>query len=181
MGRDARTPTLIVFGGLPGTGKTTLARALARDLGATYLRIDEIEQAIRDSGLNSEEVGVSGYRVGYALAESNLRLGAAVVADSVNPLRITRLSWRSVAEKASARIVEIEIICSDIVEHRRRVDSRHGDISGLLLPTWQQITERSYEEWDSDRIVIDTAHCSPEVASAQLSRAMAALGQRPGH
>ena len=99
MARDARTPTLIVFGGLPGTGKTTLARALARDLGATYLRIDEIEQAIRDSGLNSEEVGVSGYRVGYALAESNLRLGAAVVADSVNPLRITRLSWRSVAER----------------------------------------------------------------------------------
>lgn len=38
---------LIVFGGLPGTGKSTIARALARALRATYLRVDVIEQAIR--------------------------------------------------------------------------------------------------------------------------------------
>ncbi|HEY5227172.1 MAG TPA: AAA family ATPase, partial [Opitutaceae bacterium] len=143
---------LIVFGGLPGTGKTTLARALARDLGATYLRVDEIEQAMRDWGLTSDEVGVSGYCVGYALAESNLRLGAVVVADSVNPMRVTRASWRDVAERASVKIVEVEIICTDKVEHRRRAESRDGDISGLLLPTWQQITERSYDAWDRDRI-----------------------------
>ena len=31
--------TLIVFGGLPGTGKTTLARAVAEEHSATYLRI----------------------------------------------------------------------------------------------------------------------------------------------
>jgi adenylate kinase family enzyme len=37
---------LVVFGGLPGTGKTTLSRAVAEALGAVWLRIDAIEAAI---------------------------------------------------------------------------------------------------------------------------------------
>jgi predicted kinase len=43
--------TLIVFGGLPGTGKTTLARAVVQEHAATYLRIDTIEQTLRSSGV----------------------------------------------------------------------------------------------------------------------------------
>ena len=39
---------LIIFGGLPATGKTMIARELARQIGAVYLRIDSIEQAMRD-------------------------------------------------------------------------------------------------------------------------------------
>ena len=66
---------LIVFGGLPGTGKTTLARAFAQRRGATYLRIDTIEQALRSSEMLAGEVGPAGYMVAYALAEANLRLG----------------------------------------------------------------------------------------------------------
>ncbi len=58
---------LIVFSGLPGTGKTTLARALAQDWNATYLRIGEIEQALRSSGTLSGEVGPAGYMAAYAL------------------------------------------------------------------------------------------------------------------
>lgn len=37
---------LIAFCGLPGTGKTTLARSLAHCLQATYRRIDTIEEAL---------------------------------------------------------------------------------------------------------------------------------------
>ncbi|HEY6734138.1 MAG TPA: AAA family ATPase, partial [Roseiarcus sp.] len=40
---------LIVFAGLPGTGKSSVARELAGKLDAVWLRIDSIEQAIRDS------------------------------------------------------------------------------------------------------------------------------------
>ncbi|MGP1387028.1 MAG: AAA family ATPase [Thainema sp.] len=42
---------LYIFGGLPGTGKSSLAAALAHQRQAVYVRIDTIEQAIRNSGV----------------------------------------------------------------------------------------------------------------------------------
>ena len=54
---------LIVFGGLPGVGKTTLARAVARKMEAVYLRVDTIEQALRTSNMLQAEVGPAGYLV----------------------------------------------------------------------------------------------------------------------
>lgn len=60
-------PALVVLGGLPGVGKSTVARALLAQWQAVYLRIDTIEQALRDSGV---EVGTAGYRVAYALART---------------------------------------------------------------------------------------------------------------
>lgn len=59
---------LIVFSGLPGTGKTTIASDLATRISAVYLRIDTIEQAIRNSGVLAQDVGCSGYMVANELA-----------------------------------------------------------------------------------------------------------------
>src|SRR5262245_34491511 len=146
---------LIVLSGLPGVGKTTIARELAGRLGAVHVRIDSIEQALRNLG---REVTNEGYAVGQAVAADNLRLGRSVIADSVNPWPLTRDEWRAVAERAGVPSVDVEVICSDAVAHRRRVESRSPDISGHKLPTWEQVIERDYRPWDRDRIVIDTAH-----------------------
>jgi predicted kinase len=165
---------LIIFGGLPATGKTTLSRALARELGAVHVRIDTIEQAI--AAVTGEPVeDETGYRIGYAVAEDNLRLGRTVIADSVNPLQITRKAWRAVAERAGVPWIEVEIICSDAAEHRRRVETRDTDIAAARQLTWQDVATREYEPWDRAHVVVDTAERTMEACFAQLS---AALGTR---
>ena len=153
---------LIVFSGLPGVGKTVIAKELARRIGANYLRIDSIEQALRDSEVQS--LDDAGYRVGHAVAEDNLRLGCTVVADCVNPLTLTRDAWADVAKRAGVAVIEVEIICSDVREHRRRVETRVSDVPGVRPLTWDEVLSREYHSWERDRIVIDTAGCGPDQA-----------------
>ncbi|MBP2291581.1 AAA family ATPase [Azospirillum rugosum] len=159
---------LIVLGGLPGTGKTTIARALATRLGALHLRIDTIEHALR--GGADAEVGPHGYVVAYGVAADNLRLGNRVIADCVNPVRATREAWRATAERAGARLVEVEVVCSDPQEHRHRVETRRPDIDGFRLPSWAEVTGRDYEPWDRPFLVIDTAGRSVEACVAEVLR-----------
>lgn len=146
---------LYIFTGLPGTGKSTLAAALAQKCNAVYLRVDTIEQAMKSStGL---EVGPGGYDVAYEIAAENLGLGLDVVTDSVNSLKVTREAWRNAAIASKCSFVDIEIICSDRAEHRRRVESRTTTVKGLKLPSWEQVLARSYLKWTEHHIVIDTA------------------------
>ena len=145
---------LIILSGLPGVGKTTIARELARASGAVYVRIDSIEHALCRAGVRVEG---EGYAVAYAVAEDNLRSGRIVIADCVNPWPLTRDAWRAVAQRAGVAAVDVEIVCSDAAEHRRRVESRLPDLAGGTLPTWRDVVDRDYHAWDRDRLVIDTA------------------------
>lgn len=164
------TGLLIIFSGLSGTGKTTIARALAREIGAVHLRIDSIEQALRNAGVRVEE---EGYRVAYAVAADNLRLGRAVIADSVNPWPLTRDAWERVAVDSGSPFLNVEIVCSDLDAHRQRVESRDADIAGHVVPTWQEVRDRDYRPWDRDRLVIDTATVDVDQAVGRLRAAAA--------
>ena len=160
---------LIVLSGLPGVGKTAISRELARAIGAVHLRIDSIEQAMRAAGWRVEG---QGYEVAHAVAEDNLALGRTVIADCVNPWPLTRDAWRSVAQRAGVRIVEVEVVCSDLTEHRRRVESRSADIQGHELPTWQDVVARDYRPWSRARLVIDTARTSVADSVRMISQAL---------
>jgi predicted kinase len=166
---------LVVLSGLPGVGKTTIARQLAASTGAVHLRIDTIEHALRSAGARVEG---EGYRVAYAVAEDNLRLGRNVIADCVNPWPLTRDEWRSVAARAGVRTIDVEIVCSDVDEHRRRVESRSTDLAGCRMPTWSDVLERDYQPWSRERLVIDTARLNVERSVARILSAVSSNGGR---
>jgi predicted kinase len=174
---------LIALSGLPGVGKTTIALHVARDLAAVYLRIDSIEQSLHRTGWPVED---EGYNVAHAIAEDNLRLGRIVVADCVNPWPLTRREWQAVAERSRVSAIDVEIVCSDAREHRRRVEARAADIVGHTMPTWEEVVERDYRMWDSERIVIDTSRLSVEqsvqmIIEKVLSEGASAANQPPRH
>ena len=160
-------PTLYIFSGLPESGKTTLAQLVAQRLHSAYLRIDTIEQGLRD--LCTVYVQGEGYRLAYRIAADNLRLGMSVIADSCNPIEFTRREWEQIALEIQARHINIEVICSDIHEHRRRVENRMCTVPGMKLPTWKEVENREYHDWTVDRIVVDTSRSVPDCIDELLS------------
>jgi predicted kinase len=115
---------IVVIGGLPATGKSTIAIALARRTATPYIRVDRIEQAIVAWSPLTHPLGPVGYAIAHELALEQLQLGLDVIVECVNPLAITRDGWMGTAATASAVLIEVEVNCSDEAEHRQRVGTR---------------------------------------------------------
>ncbi len=110
----------------------------------------------RGCGIGFEPQG-EGYRLAYRIAADNLQAGLSVIADSCNPIELTRREWEAVAAENDALAINIEVVCSDRNEHRRRVEERTSEIAGLKLPTWKEVCAREYHPWTITHITIDTA------------------------
>ena len=159
-----------------GTGKSTLARRLAADRGSVYLRIDTIEQTLRDAGLALREPrrlpdrlrGRS--RQSWPWTRCCRRLGQSARD------RAQRLARRRGA--LQRRIRRVEVICSDAAEHRSRVEARSSDIPHLRLPTWSDVVQREYEPWDRPHIIIDTSGQSVGQSLAALERSLSPDNRR---
>ncbi|MHC3822370.1 hypothetical protein [Pseudomonas sp. G3-19] len=61
-------------------------------------------------------------------------------------------------------MLNIEVICSDRREHRRRVEQRQSDITGLTPPTWSSVANHEFEAWAQPILRLDTTSLSVDQA-----------------
>lgn len=162
-------PNLYIFSGLSGTGKSTLAKLLAERSGSFYLNTDTIDKVLNEPG----KLSSSGerYRMAHSIAGENLKLGLSVIIDCYNPCTLTRKAWENVAYESFARFVNIEVICSDEQEHKRRVLERHHH-APRDFPTWEDVKNQDYEPWHKEVIRVDTAGKRVDQAYFQLKEAV---------
>jgi len=85
-----------------------------------------------------------------------------VVGQVLHPL--LHATWADIAARSGVPLLNIEVICSDRREHRRRVEQRQSDIMGLTPPSWFSVVNHEYEAWTQPILCLDTANVSADQA-----------------
>jgi predicted kinase len=168
---------LIVMAGLPGSGQSTVAVGVARQLQCAMVSVDPIEAAMWRSGISrAQPTGLAAYVVAEAIAEQQLRFGHDVIVDAVNDVQPARQQWRDLAGRFGEAPIFVEVFCSDPVEHRRRLETRQRDLPGLLEPHWDSLAERKthFDEWTGARLKVDSM-CGLE---SSIERVIAEVARR---
>lgn len=118
---STRAPALILLSGLPGTGKSHLAAALASRYGLLVLRSDEVRKALYPTPRYTRTENGRVYLTCYALVETLLADGHALVFDATNLLKRGRRRAQMVAHARGARFLTIVTTSPpDVVADRLR-------------------------------------------------------------
>lgn len=164
---------MVVLSGLPGTGKSTIADAIARAWRLPVLSVDPIESAILRAGVErSFETGFAAYLVAESLADRYLASGVNPVIDAVNSMDEGRDMWRGLARSHGADMRVIECLLGDVRSHQERLSLRDRELA-IGEPSSADVERRRSEwrPWPEPHLTLDAA----ESAETNIARALAYL------
>lgn len=128
---------LVLVGGTPGTGKTTTAEAVGRELGWTVLSSDRVRKELcgvsprtpmgadLDSGLYSREWTERTYAELASRAERCLELGESVIVEATWSDPVRRDSMRALAQRTTADLMSFRCVLPDELADAR-IAARHS-------------------------------------------------------
>jgi len=187
--RRAR-PAVVLVGGLPGTGKSTLATGLAADTGWSLLRSDEIRRELQPAARSSMPRHASGPGTGRYSPEAvgsvyeELLARARRLLEQGDPV-ILDASWIDAAQRAAARriaqdtrceLMELCCTCDDsIAVARIRGRETTGDDSEATPPV-RDLMARKMDVWPSATTIDTSVDAAAEVLSSALRALDGVLG-----
>ena len=159
-------PNAYIFSGLPGVGKTTLAKLLTKSIqNTTYYRVDTVEYYLKKA--YSQGLTKQGYELTYYLAKENLELGNNVIIDCCNPINESRELLNKLSEINLTKVINIEVVCTNQQAHKEQIEARYNR-NNDKYPSWQNVLEKDYQEWNQEIITIDTANKNEEYSLKEL-------------
>lgn len=156
---------LIVLGGLPGTGKTTIAEFIADRFSIPLFSRDQIEAAVVVSDLgfptkHDDIPNLSGvdFSVLSMLAEQQLKRGQSAILDSTARSQQIRDEWLELSTRFGATHLAIHCICSDPKVHRGRIEGRERGIPGWYELSWANVEDaaKRFDDWTTDCLICDS-------------------------
>lgn len=159
---DGRESTLILFAGMPGSGKTTLARMISRELGFPVFAKDRVQRVLRDHNLADASSG-DGYYIILDMADEQLSLGLSVILDATFPLDHFRTVASETAARYRANFCAIYCHCSDDAMWRERMTNRVQYVPGWKPVGWDDVLRMRdyYQPWNDNALLVDSVY-SPE-------------------
>jgi predicted kinase len=164
--------------GLPGVGKSAIARELALRCSLSYVELDPLEAALFRQGISGDQLGWAGYEMITTRAANNLAIGNSVLLDAVTWTTTIRQRWSGLAAEQGAQFRPIEVICSDDRVHRERLEQRRRrGVEGFPETSWADVQHAiaRYEPWTGERLILDST--SP--TETLVSQAIDYLGLAP--
>lgn len=157
---SAHRPQIIAFAGLPGTGKSTLAEALARVSQTPVFAGDWLLGALKPYGVFSGMEEATYFALYDGLVESlvvrQFMLDQSAITDSViNDGTAER--WGRLAAEHGAELRVIECVCSDVELHRTRVEGRKRNIPNWHEIDWEHVENMraNFPSLTVDRLTVD--------------------------
>lgn len=178
---------LILVGGPPGTGKTSVARGLATALGWRHLRSDEVRKALAGlepadrasaqfgEGLYTQEWSQRTYDELLRLAEAHLTMGESVILDATWSDAGQRKKATRLAQSTSSHLVQVRCeVPADVAAERIRL--RHGDASDADAAVAAAM-RAGFDDWP-DAVAVDTTDLA-DVVDRLIAQAAGRGGPRP--
>ncbi len=149
--------TLILFSGMPGSGKTTLARLVARRLGIPVFAKDRVQRVLRDHNLADSSTG-DGYYIILDQADEQLSLGISVILDATFPLDHFRMVASEIAARHRTRFCALYCTCSDDAVWSDRMKQRVQYVPGWKPVGWEDVLRMRdyYQPWNDNALTVDS-------------------------
>jgi predicted kinase len=144
---------LIVVCGLPGTGKTSLALALAREVDALHFNTDIIRHDLGLRGEYDAETKVTVYLEMLHQVDKAISEGNNVIVDGTFYKKTLRRPLQVMADEGVVNIYWVEVICAEEIVEKRISAKRAFSEADFVV---HQKIRKEFEDFDEPHLILDS-------------------------